>query len=294
MIEAYTHKKPFYYYFGEAVWQFLPWTVLIPLTARAVWKKGDLRRNDGLRFLLVWFLGAFLFFACISGKRSQYLLPLFPAGGLIFGWALTVSNPFEGRLKERRAFSIPLLALALIYIGGLVALVVGAYLKAPEHLSTALIAVFAASVCLAILVRQCVSRPPAFALTRVAVVTVLVGCVFFGYIGPVADKYKSARPFCDKVLDAMEEEDALHFYLFYRPNIQFYMRREIPYFESGEQVKAALERSPRIFLVLKQEHRANLDQAALENNFELEEFTRAKIGSRDIVCFITRLPNSRP
>jgi len=286
MLKSYSHQRPFHYYFGEILWQYLPWTVFFPLTAYAIRKKGDLRENLALRFLLVWFLGVFIFFTCISGKRGQYLLPLFPASGLILGWALTVSNPFEGRLKRRIAFSIPLLALALISIGGLVALVVGAYLKAPEHLSTALIAVFAAGVCLAILVRQCLSRPPVVALACVAVVTVLVVSILFGYIGPVADKYKSARPFCEEIIAAAEEDDAVHFFGFYRPNIHYYLHRTIPYLESGEQVLAALDRSPRVFLILQQKERRTLEEIASVYGLEIKEFTRVRIGSRDIICVI--------
>ena len=293
MIEAYSHKQPFHYYFGEILWQVLPWTVLIPLTAHAVWKKGNLRQNDGLRFLLVWFLGIFLFFTYVSGKRSQYLLPLFPAGGLILGWALTVSNPFEGLLRERKAFWIPLLALKLGVAVGLAALVVAAYSQAPEHLSTTMIVVFSTGVCLLILIRQCLGRAPGYALTGVAVITLITTATFYGYVAPsVIDKHKSARPFCNRVLEALEEDDGLYYYRYYKPNINYYMHRRIPVLQSNEHVLEALEASPRIFLGTQCALKDALDKGAAENGYRIEEFVRTKIGSRDIICVIVRPPET--
>ncbi len=291
MIEAYSHKKPFYYYFGEIIWQFLPWTVFLPMTIHTVWRKGGLRQNQGLRFLVVWFISVFLFFTCISGKRSQYLLPLFPAGGLILGWALTVSNPFEGRIRKRKAFWVPLLALALGAAAGLVAVVVGAYLLARQFVPPAMVAAFVAGMCLALIVRQCLARPPSVALGCVAAITALAVSVFFGYIGPAVDKYKSARPFCDKVLDAMDEGDALVFYSVYRPNIHYYMRRRMPRLDSNEEVATALEQSPRVFFVLQRGKMGALQKGVANDMYEIEDVLRARVGSRDMLC-VTAYPKN--
>jgi len=293
MARSYSHQRPFHYYFGEIFWQFLPWTVFLPLTVHAIWKKGDLRESVGLRFLVVWFLSVFLFFTCISGKRTQYLLPLFPAAGLLIGWALTVLHPAEGRLRERREFWIPLLALVLLAFGGLVAIVVGAYLHPAVELSVVLTAVFASVVGLSILVRQCLGRSPRTALGCVAVVTILVVVVAVGYAGPAVDKYRSARPFCNNVLAAMEDDDELFFYRVYRNNIHYYMHRRIPWLHSEEDVVTALGSSPRIFLILQWQNKGTLDSGATRFSYETEQVVRAKIGSRDMLCVMVR-PNEAP
>ncbi len=289
MLKSYSHQRPFHYFFGEIVWQFLPWTVFFPLTIYAVRKKGDLRQNTGLRFLLCWFLAVFIFFTCVSGKRSQYLLPLFPAGGLILGWALTVSNPFEGRLRQLKSFSIPLLALALGSAAGLVALVVAAYSQAPEYVSGAMIAAFAGGVCLTILIRQCLGRPPAIALGCVAVIVSLASVVFFGYVGPIIDEDTSARPFAETVIAAMDGDEPLHFFFLYRPSIHYYMRRPIPRIDDPEKMLEVLDNSPRMFFIFQKKQEEVMYAIADQNGFWLEEVTRARVGSRDIICVIARL-----
>ena len=292
MLKSYSHQRPFHYYFGEILWQFLPWVVFFPLTAHAIWKKGKLRENDGLRFLFVWFLGVFLFFTCISGKRSQYLLPLLPAGGLIIGWALCLSNPGEGKLSERRGFSLPLLLLMLIAVGGLIFVSVDSYSNASEYFVLATVLSVAAIMLLAIVAVKLMKRPPADALNWVVVMTVLVVTIIFGYAAPIMDKYVSARPFCDEVLAALEEEDGLYFYGFYRPNIHYYMRRQIPHLQFNIDVNEALKAHPRLFLVLQWKEKATLDLGIVEHSYRLKELVRTKIGSRDILCVIVYPPES--
>jgi 4-amino-4-deoxy-L-arabinose transferase-like glycosyltransferase len=270
MLESYSHRRPFHYYFGEILWQFLPWIVFFPLAAHTVRKKGNIGENRGLRFLVVWFLSVFLFFTLISGKRSQYLAPLLPAGGLILGWALTNANPDEGRLRERRAFSIPLLLLLLLSVVGLVVIEVGAYRYAREYIWFASAGVLAPAIALAVLYRQCLDRPPRVALAWVAAATILTVAVVFGVVNPVADAYKSAQP---------------------KPNVHYYMHRRMPQFKSNEEVKEAIEHLPRVFLVEEWERRSLLDLCPA---YEVEHVTRAQIGSRDVLCVMVREAANAP
>jgi 4-amino-4-deoxy-L-arabinose transferase-like glycosyltransferase len=290
MFHSYSHQQPFYYYFVQILWQLMPWTVFLPLTAQAIKKKGNLRENMGLRFVLVWFLSVFVFFTVISGKRSQYILPSFPAAGLIIGWALANSNPDSGRLRERREFSIPLLALSLGVFAGLIAAVAGAYLRAREIFPVALPLVLLFAVALIVLFRACLNRPPRTALACVIGATAVSVAVLFGYIAPLVDRYNSARPFCDKVLTTMKANDVLFFYKIYRPNVHFYMHRRMLVLDSGDDVRKALDGSSRAFLVLQYKDRSAL---TLDPACEMEQVARARIGSRDLICVtVSNCPNA--
>jgi hypothetical protein len=266
--------------------------VFLPLTAYALWKNGRLRESDGLRFLLVWFIAVFLFFTCISGKRSQYLLPLLPAGGMMIGWALCLSNPGQGKLGERREFSLPLLVLSLISVGAVIFASADLYSNAHNYFIPVIVLAIVILSFLAIVAVKLLHRPPSAALNWVAGITILVVTVFFGYVGPIMDKHVSARSFCDKVLSALEEDDSLYFYGFYRPNIHYYMRRPIPRLQFNIHVNEALKDYPRLFLVLQRQEKATLDLGIVEHGYRLEEFVRTKIGSRDIVCVIVYPPKS--
>ena len=286
MFQSYSHRRPFYYYFRQILWQFLPWTVFFPLTVYAIKKKGDLERNVGLRFLVVWFLSTFLLFTCISGKRSQYLMPLMPAGGLLIGWALVKSNPVAGRLKDRRDFSIPFSLLIILSLVGMIATMVGAYLYFHDHFLLITFNVLAGFVALLALYREGRNHSAQAALKSLVVITVIIVAVLFGFIGPIIDYDKSARPFCNRVLAAMQEGDELFIFKACHPNIHFYMHQRLPVLKTSEEIKETLGHSERIFLIYRKKYEGLL---GIEDPYEMEQVSQAKISSRDTACVAIHL-----
>jgi len=281
MIESYSHQRPWHYYLGEIWWQFFPWSVFLPLAAYRLKKNGYLRTNGGLRFILVWFLTVFLFFTFVSGKRSQYLMPLLPAGGLILGWTLVNANPGEGRLRERKAFSIPLALAALVSGAGVAVIVLYVYHHANRSIISAVppVAVFWAILVTASLV--CRDRPPKTALACVIATTVLAVVYVYGHLSPVADDFMSARPFCSDVLAASGKSDSIAFYRTYRPNIHFYMNRTIPRVDTEGGLRQALETTDRLLVILQAREQ---DSLIRDVQCKLETIAQAKIGSREMVC----------
>jgi len=76
-VSAWHHHQPFYYYFVSILYDFLPWTpflvIAIPFTR--------LRRrslDDQQKFAWAVILFALVFFSLSKGKRSVYILPVFP------------------------------------------------------------------------------------------------------------------------------------------------------------------------------------------------------------------------
>lgn len=285
MFESYSHRQPFYYYFVETLWQFLPWTAFVPLALWSLRRNGNLRERLGLRFLVVWFLSVFVFFSLVSGKRSQYILPLFPAGALLMGWAFNSEKPEEGQLRERRKFAVPLLLLVLAAGGGLIALVAAAYLYFRDFLWMTAAGVFFAALIVPMLVMFLHRKPPRTALACVAVLTILTGTVFFGYLAPLIDSHKSARSFCNTVLSAVDENDPLYFVGMYRPNIHFYMRRSMPRLDTLTEVTDLLEEIDEVFLVLSFRKRDMLDFGP---TFRIKEVAHARVGSRHVLCVSVR------
>ncbi|GAB4343054.1 MAG: glycosyltransferase family 39 protein [Candidatus Abyssubacteria bacterium] len=284
MFESYSHQRPFYYYLYQILWQFLPWTVFFPLVAHRLAKGGNLRENRELRFLATWFTTVFLFFTCISGKRSQYLLPLFPAGGLLLGWALMKLNPGTGRLSERKEFWIPLLALLLLVLGCVITLPAVAYMYAREYLWIALIAAGLGAVAFIVSACLCQRLRPSGALAGVIAATILAGALTFGYFVEVIDEYKSARPFCENILNAMGEEDGAFFYCTYRPNIHYYMGRQLPVLVEWESMQEAVEGFPRIYVIAESESNENLEN--LKRVFHVCRVGSGQIGKRDVLCVV--------
>ncbi len=112
----------------ELVTDLAPWNLVLPWAAFQ-WTRGR-REDEGGRFLHAWWLAILAVFTLAYGKRSIYLLPLYPAIALLAGRALAaalVKVPAEashlwGRVpipaRARRAFpahpATALVALAIV------------------------------------------------------------------------------------------------------------------------------------------------------------------------------------
>ena len=69
-------RAPWYYLFELPAGLF-PWALFLPWSLPWIWKR---RHEDGrMRLLMKWTLPAFIFFSISIGKRSVYLLPIYPA-----------------------------------------------------------------------------------------------------------------------------------------------------------------------------------------------------------------------
>ncbi|MEX2015130.1 MAG: glycosyltransferase family 39 protein [Candidatus Hydrogenedentales bacterium] len=105
---------PWYYAVKTLPVDWLPWTLFAPYMIYYVWK----RRRDGeeTRLLLAWTLPALIFFSISIGKRSVYILPLFPAIAILFSVSILdlMDNAREvWRKRTAWAWVVFLLLLAI-------------------------------------------------------------------------------------------------------------------------------------------------------------------------------------
>jgi 4-amino-4-deoxy-L-arabinose transferase-like glycosyltransferase len=83
--DAWSHRRPFYYYFTTFPLDFFPWSLFLPIGIYlAVLRCRDDRR---IGFFLIWSLWMFVFFSLSSGKISKYMLPLLPPVSIITSFA---------------------------------------------------------------------------------------------------------------------------------------------------------------------------------------------------------------
>ena len=78
------HQKPFYYYFSYLISGGLPWSLFLPFVIMD-WFRNKTFIEDHSLFLMLWAGVIFLFFSLSAGKRSVYLLPLYPPLSLLIG-----------------------------------------------------------------------------------------------------------------------------------------------------------------------------------------------------------------
>jgi len=119
--------RPFYYLIGLFFGRYLPWSLFVPSALIRYWKSKDKVERVGLLFPVVWFLTILIFFSLSSGKRVDYLLPLYPAASVIVGqfWFGLVqreeSSHWRGHLK---GISMVYLLLSFFMVSILIALFV--------------------------------------------------------------------------------------------------------------------------------------------------------------------------
>jgi 4-amino-4-deoxy-L-arabinose transferase-like glycosyltransferase len=77
--------KIWYYFIIVVAAGFFPWSTLLPLAIRDLWRHKSL---EPWRFLALWALLPFVFFSFSNSQLPQYILPIFPALALVTGRSL--------------------------------------------------------------------------------------------------------------------------------------------------------------------------------------------------------------
>lgn len=112
------HNHPVYFYLPYLFSLGLPWSLFLPLALWDGFKRG-LFSDENRLFTMLWFLVMFLFFSIAMGKRSVYLLPLYPALALFTAkWFYDQAGATGGRLAIYRAIA------AFAAVSGFVLLIV--------------------------------------------------------------------------------------------------------------------------------------------------------------------------
>jgi 4-amino-4-deoxy-L-arabinose transferase-like glycosyltransferase len=106
--------RPFYYLVGHFFGKFLPWSLFVPSAIMSHWRARKYNGKQRLLFLVAWFFTVLIFFSISSGKRSDYILPLYPATSIIVAhfWLSSIArdDPHPGKNHLR--------IISLLYLGG--------------------------------------------------------------------------------------------------------------------------------------------------------------------------------
>jgi 4-amino-4-deoxy-L-arabinose transferase-like glycosyltransferase len=81
--------KGWYYFFIVVGIGFLPWSVILPVTVRSLWKRWA---HDVNHFLALWVVVPLVFFSLSHSQLPHYILPIFPALALLTGRALGIED----------------------------------------------------------------------------------------------------------------------------------------------------------------------------------------------------------
>jgi 4-amino-4-deoxy-L-arabinose transferase-like glycosyltransferase len=248
------HARPFYYYFGTTPGYFLPWLVFLPGAFYLCF--AERTREDRSRLLLpfIWVVGLFLFFSLSKTKRSEYILPIFPALALLVGYALDWAlRRWEDTAVRRRFFTRPLyIALGL----GAVAAPIGAIYAATVSLEWL-------AIVLPITVLALIGCAASYLLLRrergmpsIVAIVLMVAAVVAYASGPLIAKQnedRSAKPFCLRIDEYFSPGETLKTYRFYKPMYGVYTGRFIEVAADPEKLARWFASEEPVYVVTEEE-----------------------------------------
>jgi 4-amino-4-deoxy-L-arabinose transferase-like glycosyltransferase len=263
------HIRPWYYYLVTLPGNFFPWSVLLPSALMLGWRRFRDADRRAYLFALCWVVVTLVFFSLSPGKRTVYILSMYPAMALLIGAAL--DRLAEERLANRNWLGWPVgvLALALLIptAAGLAAglrpdliadraelRVLGASFPwlVASTLGLFLVAVIYASV--AVWRRRVVS-----AFVALAAGCGVAGLLIVYLVRPPFDAYKSARPLAELYLELAAEDEPYGIYRNLEPSFLFYTEKFAEVLYTEGELRAFTMRGDRVWIVAKHEDLEKLD-----------------------------------
>ncbi len=225
-LKEWAHVRPFYYYLGTTPPYFLPWFFFLPGAIYLCFSPQTKMERKQMLFPFLWVVGLFVFFSISKTKRSEYLLPIFPAMALLVGYVIDRSLRFwDESLFWRRLISWPLyISIGLLAAAGIGLAVYGSILSMDWLLIVLPLSFF--FILGALGVYYLFHRDKRMMSILTIVLTIVVS-VSYG-VGPVVSQKnanKSAKPFCLKVRRYLPPGKNLKMYGFNRPIYAVYTER---------------------------------------------------------------------
>jgi 4-amino-4-deoxy-L-arabinose transferase-like glycosyltransferase len=271
------HQHPFYYFIPNLFLGMAPWSFFFPALALFLYHRRHTLADDGLLYPLVWFGMVFLFYSAASGKRSVYILPLYPAVALLLG-AWWQRLRVEGQESSNATLWLVRLsgylcaALFLLSGGVLITQAVGGdflahirpFLHPKDQGNLPLFARFVADRLVIIFAWLSLTGLTALFLLRAlskhswgyvfTCLTTLTAATLFlvsSAFHPVLAQERTFKPFMARVNQVVEAETPLFFYRSFDYGALFYAGRHIPRYQ--ENLRASAAKAPFFLLMWEEE-----------------------------------------
>lgn len=230
-----------------------PWSLILPWSVASVWRKGSRRgereESEFGMHLVTWLVVVLAVCTAASGKRSSYILPLYPAAAMLVGRGVSGLLESEPGGAFRKAFLAAGWFLLMVVCGGVLALGLWrsgyepwsfvlpwlhrrdrealpalASALGPPPLAVVLL-LLALAISLAVALRRQWWTGVAGLLGGTMLLVTLVGMII---VRPVEARLKTFEPFAERVAARVSPNEPLCF--FRRPQyaVLFYLRRHVP------------------------------------------------------------------
>ncbi len=298
--------QPFYYLVSHFFGKFLPWSLFMPSVVLHAWKTRRERTQGDLLFPLVWFFTVLFFFSLSKGKRSDYILPLYPAASVAvahFWCSLSEQGVARGWLKQARGISLFYLSasavgvvclLLLVFVPGVLGLAkqvahdnmddaefLRNSLKERTVLFLATSLPFGAAALLGIM--AAIKKAPKHIFAMMAIVSALYLITYFQLLSPEATRLDGPhkREFCSKVAGLIESGDSLKF-SGCENSVLFYLGKNEPLL-SEEEAGAFLDTSDKAYVITMD---TLSDKISSESGSEFEVLLKSEYLFENEACLV--------
>ena len=262
IVNSYSHNKPVYYYLLNFPLGFLPWSFFIPSACIYFWLKR--RGNLNIGFPFSWLAGTFIFFSLISGKRSLYLLPLYPAAAILMAKFFHDHITMEAsgiKVIQSKLFKIPccvffgLLALLSIIIWVVFSDKFYNFkytldLEAIKYPALLLFCSGSLSGVFLIAMKQKIK------FLFLLIVTFMLTFSLFTVLSiyPSFNALKSAKPFCQRIKKTVHSDDIL--IASFNPEMfnYFLNRVPIPKIKNSVNLEKTLRSPGKVYCIFREKH----------------------------------------
>jgi 4-amino-4-deoxy-L-arabinose transferase-like glycosyltransferase len=224
--------KSWYYFFFVMGAGFLPWTLLLPLTVKNLWKRTF---TDAHLFLLLWIVLPFVFFSASDSKLPHYILPIYPALAMLTGQAMAAKIP-QSSIERSWIIYIPgIFALGFIFyllIGAAWPSLLARGIRAAVMEKIFLVELYGILILLVFAVFvsrdfKSVWKDQGAAYFRTSVCLALF-FVLVGQIMVAASFHRASKSLAAKATPLINREDQLVFYDTYIEGLPFYLHIDKP------------------------------------------------------------------
>jgi 4-amino-4-deoxy-L-arabinose transferase-like glycosyltransferase len=249
----FAHARHFFYYFITTPAYFFPWVLYLPGAIYLYFRSQNAEERKKILFPLIWSAGIFVFFSISKTKRSEYMLPIFPALALLIGFMFDQAFlNWKNGASWRRLVAWPTYIFAAICLVMGLGLPLYSWQQALDWLpivipiSVLCILCAAASIFL-------IRKNNGFGAI-VAVVLLIAAIVTYGSGAVIAkvNDVKSPRSFCMNIMDKIRDAEKLKMYRFYRPVYAFYTHKKMDLINSRKVLLKHFKSKKQIYVVTRE------------------------------------------
>jgi len=288
-VDAFDHKKPFFYFFSQFIGGFMPWTFFFFVTG-LTYISNKKTRNTLTRFCLCCFAFIFLFFSLSTSKRGVYILPLYLPAAI--ATAVYLSGVIEGKQSFTLfRFASWVMAAFFMILGSLLFVFQNDLLQKKiydiiEHRLShfdrimypkiqsiiqgngpAIIFIVVIMAILGLLILFYVKRKSVIGVIGSTAAGMLILNLFFIIIIiPFFNSPRSMRPFSEKVIQTLEKDQPVYVYGIAPEDLIYYSKKKIIPVDPLENVKQlSKSKNTDLFLFTDTEYVAELSRLKISH-----------------------------